>query len=486
MNKQRTLSIVVLFMLCMTLIAPAKIGAQAGDSQVPMHPQPLADLDGEVEAAIAENVMPGAVVFIAKQGEVVKHDAYGYAARYTDDQFTEMEDPVAMQENTIFDMASISKLFTATAVMQLWDEGLFELDDPVHWYIPEFTGEHKEDVTIRQLLTHTSGFAPGPSERLYEVEGNREDRLEFVLREPLQQEPGADYVYSDLNYITLGVLVERLSGERQDVFVEREITEPLQMEDTMYNPAESLKPRIAATEYQPWTNRGLVWGSVHDENAWSLDGVAGQAGLFSTAEDLAVFAQMMLEEGTYAGEEILSEEAVELMTTNWNEAYPGQDQGLGWELNQSWYMDDLAEHNTMGHTGYTGTSIVVSPNHDSVTILLTNRVHPTRQTVSTNGIRKKVSEKTADAIYAWSAESMQDMVERLLTREEIEANTARSLNLHLTAISRYEQQDNQAKVLKHLESFKFLVDYFQGLGDINGPTYHDLQRTADYLIGKWQ
>ncbi|WP_042222357.1 serine hydrolase domain-containing protein [Oceanobacillus manasiensis] len=486
MKKQQALSMLVLFMLCLTLVIPAVPTKAAASNSVQMLQQPLDDLDEEVEQSIAESVMPGAVVYIAKHGEVVKHDAYGYAARYTDDQFTEMEEPVAMQEETIFDMASISKLFTATAVMQLWDEGLFELEDPVHWYIPEFTGEGKEEVTIRQLLTHTSGFAPGPSERLYEVEGDRADRLDFVLREPLQQAPGADYVYSDLDYITLGVLIERLSGERQDDFVQRKITEPLGMDDTMYNPPESLKSRIAATEYQPWTNRGLVWGSVHDENAWSLDGLAGQAGIFSSAADLAVFAQVMLENGTYAGEEILSEEAVELMKTNWNEAYPGQDQGLGWELNQSWYMDDLAEHNTLGHTGYTGTSIVVSPNHDSVTILLTNRVHPTRNTVSTNTIRKKVSEKTADAIYAWSAEAMQQMVERLLTREEIDERTARSLNLHLTVVNRFEEKEDQAKVLKHLNRFQHLVDRLQGTEEINEATYQDLQRTADYLIGKWE
>ncbi|MFD1173637.1 serine hydrolase domain-containing protein [Oceanobacillus picturae] len=487
MRKQQALSMLVLFMLCLTLFVPvAPVKAEATSNAVQMLQQPLDDLDGEVEQAIADKVMPGAVVYIAKQGEIVKHDAYGYAARYTDDQFTQMEDPVAMQEDTILDMASISKLFTATAVMQLWDEGLFELEDPVQQYIPEFTGEGKEEVTIRQLLTHTSGFAPSPSQRLDKVEGDRSDRLDFVLHEPLQQAPAADYVYSDVNYLTLGVLIERLSGERQDVFVERKITEPLQMQDTMYNPPESLKSRIAATEYQPWTNRGVVWGSVHDENAWSLDGVAGQAGIFSSAADLAVFAQMMLEEGTYAGEEILSEEAVELMKTNWNEAYPGQDQGLGWELNQSWYMDDLAEDNTLGHTGYTGTSIVVSPNHETVTILLTNRVHPTRETVSTNGIRKKVSQKTADAIYAWSAESMQDMVERLLTREEIEANTARSLGLHLTVISRYEQQGNQEKVLKHLAGFQQLVDYLHEEDAFNDSTYEDLVRTATYLNEKWQ
>ena len=143
--------------------------------RVQMLQQPLDDLDDEIEEALADRVMPGAVVLIARDGEIVKHQAYGYAARYTDDQFTEMDEPVSMQEDTIFDVASISKLFTATAIMQLWDQGAFELDDPVYWYIPEFAAQGKEDVTIRHLLTHTSGFRPSTTEPIHEMEGTREE-----------------------------------------------------------------------------------------------------------------------------------------------------------------------------------------------------------------------------------------------------------------------------------------------------------------------
>lgn len=367
-----------------------------GSKSAGMDPQPLNDLDSEIENAIAENVMPGAVAFIARKGVIVKHDAYGYAARYEDDTYTEMDDPLPMKVDTIFDLASISKLFTTTAAMKLYEQGKFELDDPVAKYIPEFAQNGKSEVTIRQLMTHTSGFRAWIP--LYQMGENREDRLNIVLTHPLDHEPGTSYTYSDLNLITLGVLVERLSGQRLDTFVKETITAPLGMNDTMYNPPASIRHRIAATEYQPWTDRGLVWGEVHDENAWALDGVAGHAGIFSTARDLAVFAHMLLQDGEYDGQRILEPETVELLEENQLPQFPGNDHSLGWELNQTWYMDALSEKNTLGHTGYTGTSVVVSPNNDTIAILLTNRVHPSRDTVSTNGIRRQIARLTADSI----------------------------------------------------------------------------------------
>lgn len=358
--------------------------------------KPLKEIDSFIEAAIENKMMPGAVVLVARRGVVVKEKAYGYAARYADDNFTPLDEPVSMETETIFDLASISKLFTSTAVMQLYDQGLFKLDDTVASHIPEFAENGKEDVTIRQLMTHISGFAP--SIPLHNMGSSREERIQIVLRHPLVNEPGKKYVYSDLNLIVLGALVEKLSGQRLDEYVREHITEPLGMSDTMYNPPERLKDRIAATEYQPWTNRGLVWGQVHDEKAWAMDGVAGHAGVFSTAHDLAVFAQMMLNGGTYSGKRILSEESVQLMVENQIPDFPGDDHGLGWELNQGWYMDALGDAFTLGHTGYTGTSIVVSPNNDTICIVMTNRVHPTRRTVSTNPVRRGVARQAALAI----------------------------------------------------------------------------------------
>lgn len=478
--------LLILSLLLPTGITARSVEATSAPTQTSFIYEPIEVLDQEIEEAIADAVMPGAVLLIVKDGKKEKFTAYGDAVRYKDDQYTEMEQPQVMKEHMIFDMASISKLYTAVAVMQLWDEGLFELEDPVYRYIPEFAIHDKRSVTIRQLLTHTSGFAASPSKRLYEIDGNRADRLDFVLREPLQRLPDTEYIYSDVNYITLGILIERLSGDRQDQFVAKHITEPMGLKNTMYNPPASLKHRIAATEYQPWTNRGLVWGSVHDENAWALDGVAGQAGIFTNAEDLAVFAQMILNNGTHKEKRILSEEAVNLMNTNWNKAYPGQDHGLGWELNQDWYMDNLAETDTMGHTGYTGTSIVVSPTKHTIVILLTNRVHPTRNTVSTNPIRKLVSERTADAIYSSSAEKIKELVERFVNREELNMTVANPIQRHLTVIHHYEDKYKREKVLKHLNGYDQLIKILEENGKMSKNIYDDLQRTANYLFEKWQ
>ncbi|MBM7703514.1 serine hydrolase [Metabacillus iocasae] len=356
----------------------------------------LDEIDPILEKMIADKVMPGAVAFVARRGHVVKHDAYGYAYRYEDDKFTEAASPILMKENTIFDLASISKIFTTTAAMKLYEQGYFDLDDPVATYIPEFAQNGKEKVTIRQLMTHTSGFTAWIP--LYSQGKSREDRMQIVFKHPLANKPDTKYTYSDLNMITLGALIERLSGQRLDEFVKKYITDPLGMKDTMYNPPASLQHRVAATEYQPSINRGLVWGQVHDENAWSLDGVAGHAGVFSTASDLAKFAHMYVNDGRYGSKKILKKETVKLLVENQIPQFPGNDHGLGWELGQGWFMDALSEGSTLGHTGYTGTSIVINKNNDTIAILLTNRVHPSRSTVTTNIARRAFARQVADSI----------------------------------------------------------------------------------------
>ncbi|MFC4557582.1 serine hydrolase [Virgibacillus kekensis] len=357
---------------------------------------PLKEIDSVMKEMIQNDVMPGAVTLVARRGHIVQHEAYGHAALYKDDQETKLEDPLKMTKDTIFDVASLSKIFTTIAAMELYEQGKFELDDPVAAYIPEFAQNGKEDVTIRQLMTHTSGFKPWVP--LYTIGETKQGRLEHVFQYPLANEPGSTYTYSDLNMITLAVIVERLSGMPLDQFVKEHITEPLDMNDTMYNPPEELKDQIAATEYQPWTNRGLVWGNVHDENAWSLGGVAGHAGVFSTANDLAKLGHMIINDGRYGSKQILEPETVELLVENQIPQFPGDEHGLGWEVGQGWYMDALSGPTAIGHTGYTGTSIVINRSNDTVAVLLTNRVHPTRETVSTNPARRQFARKVADAI----------------------------------------------------------------------------------------
>ncbi|KIY22756.1 serine hydrolase domain-containing protein [Mesobacillus subterraneus] len=357
--------------------------------------QPLDEIDSVMSDLIADGVMPGAVTIVARRGHIVQQGAYGYAAKYTDGIKTEMDHPILMQEDTIFDLASISKVFTSTAAMILYEQGYFDLQDPVANYIPEFAQNGKEEVTISQLLTHTSGFVAWVP--LYAQEETREDRLQYVFNYPLRIQPGEKYTYSDLNMITLGALVERLSGQRLDQFVAENITKPLGMKDTMYNPPSELKNRIAATEYQAFPNRGLVWGEVHDENAWSLDGVAGHAGIFSTATDLAKFAHVIVNDGRYGGKQILQPETVKLLVENQIPEFSANSHGLGYEIDQGWYMDALFG-NSIGHTGYTGTSMVINKQNNTIAILLTNRVHPSRSTPSTNSARRQFARQVADAI----------------------------------------------------------------------------------------
>lgn len=329
---------------------------------------------------------PGHVGLMAHDGVVVATQASGYAVRYrtATDELPEAE-RVPMRRDTIFDLASVSKLFTSIAVVQLIEEGRVELETPVAAYLPEFAAAGKEAVTIRHLLTHTSGFTSWLP--LYSQYPDKASRIAAVMNQPLTNPVGTVYLYSDLNLITLGVLVERLRGQSLDEVVAARLTRPLGMKDTGYNPAA--KDRTAATEYQVVPNRGMVRGEVHDENAWSLDGVAGHAGVFSTVDDLAILAQALLNGGVYRRARVLDRKSVRLLITNFNEAFPGDDHGLGFELNQIWYMDALSGPRTAGHTGYTGTSIVIDFDSRSIAILLTNRVHPSRSWGSINEPRRQ-------------------------------------------------------------------------------------------------
>jgi CubicO group peptidase (beta-lactamase class C family) len=361
-------------------------------------PQALDDIDGTVSRILVRRVTPGAVVLVARRGTIAKWSAYGYASIYKNDKYDAVANPLAMQKDEIFDLASVSKLFTATAIMQLWDQGKFKLDDPVAKYLPRFGAHGKEHVTIKELLTHTSGFQPDPTTPLYKVPGTRKDRLDYVLGLPLKYAPGSRYVYSDINFIVLGALIEHLSGTREDAFIHQHLSQPLDMADTMYDPPANLKPRIAASEYQPWTDRGLLWGQVDDENAWALGGVAGHAGLFSSARDLAVFGQMMLNGGTYNGVRVLSQRAVKLLLTDFDKKFPGNSTGLGWSIDRDYFMGALSGPDTAGHEGFTGTTIVIDTKNDVVGVLLMNRVHPTRNGASDVVARREVSTDIANAI----------------------------------------------------------------------------------------
>jgi len=359
----------------------------------------LAQIAGwEEPTAATHPLYAGAVTLLGHEGHVVARQASGYALRYADGAGTELpaDQWVPMREDTIFDMASVSKLFTSILVMQQIERGAIQLEEPVATYLPAFAAQGKGAITVRQLLTHTSGLKPWMP--LWSGWPDKASRIAAVLDVAPTSPPGTTYVYSDLNLITLGVLVEQQTGQRLDQLVRERITVPLAMKDTGYNPDPSLRSRIAATEFQASPARGMVWGEVHDENAWSLGGVAGHAGVFSTATDMAVLAQSMINGGTYRGHRILSADSVRKMTTNFNGAFAGNSHGLGFELDQRWYMGGLSSPTTAGHTGYTGTSVVIDTMSRSFAIVLSNRVHPSRAWGSNNPARRAAAQGLALAL----------------------------------------------------------------------------------------
>lgn len=342
---------------------------------------------------------PGEVVLAARNGVIAEYDAKGYNLRYADQAGKELprDQWIPTTRDTIYDLASLSKLFTSVVAMQLVERGRLGVSATVASYIPEFAQNGKQDITIEALLTHTSGLPADPSPGLWTY-STCDQRTAAICAVKPDSAPGTTYVYSDVNMIALQLVEQKVTGKPLDVLVHDGIAGPLHMTDTMYNPPASVKPRVAAGEYELTPDRGLVWGQVHDENAWALGGVAGHAGVFSTARDLAVLLQTMLNGGTYGNARILSRTSVVQMLTNDNQAFPGNEHGLGFELWQHWYMGAMATPYTAGHTGFTGTSLVLDPATHSFLILLTNRVHPSRDWGSTNPARGAVGDDLARAI----------------------------------------------------------------------------------------
>ncbi|MFE9858128.1 serine hydrolase [Streptomyces sp. NPDC005780] len=372
--------------------------------------EPLDQLVTEAEKYLADSPRhpwyAGAVLLAGRGGTVALHRPIGKAVRYAaydEKTDTGVEFPadqqIAMAEDTVFDLASVSKLFTSILAVQQIERGRLELEAPVASYLPDFAGGGKQDITIRQLLTHTSGFRAWIP--LYKAP-THEGKLELIWNEVPANPPGTTYLYSDLNLISLQLVLEKITGLTEDVLLREQITAPLGMHRTRYNPPASWKPKIAATEDArlPWSGleRGLVWGEVHDENAYSLDGVAGHAGVFSCAWDLAILARTLLNGGVYGRARILSAASVDLLFTDFNTAFPGDAHGLGFELYQHWYMGAMATPRTAGHTGFTGTSLVLDPTTDSFLIVLGNSVHPVRSWRSGSAPRVAAANQMARAV----------------------------------------------------------------------------------------
>src|ERR1051325_3119574 len=343
----------------------------------------LAQMDSVIAEEIANKRLPGAVVLVGRKGRIVWRKSYGARA------LEPVREPMTL--DTIFDVASLTKIVaTATSIVILVERGKVRLNDPVSIYIPELKGEGRERITIEQLLTHTSGYAPDFD--LKERWTGYDEAIKRLIKEPLRNPPGTRFTYSDIGFITLGEVVARVSGMPLDQFAQKNIFGPLRMHDTGFRPSATLKSRIAPTEKRRGqlsylgdtsTNvgaEGEIWlrGQVHDPTSYRMNGVAGHAGLFSTANDLAIYCQMILNRGAYGGVRILAPLTVAEMTRPRVVSSTGATRGLGWDMNTSCSSNrgDLFPLGSFGHTGFSGTSLWIDPASDMFVVFLSNRVHP--------------------------------------------------------------------------------------------------------------
>lgn len=332
-------------------------------------------IDSVVIKNINEGNMPGAVVLIGGKNGVVFKKAYGFSWLVPEKK--------PMTTETIFDLASVTKpVATATSIMILLERGYISLEDEVRKYIPEFKPYVDENgkeyhAKIYHLLTHTSGlpdYTNADSIRAKYGYPAPEGTIETICNLPRFAPPGKEFKYSCLGFITLAEIVKRVTGKNIAEFSKENIFKPLGMNKTTYNPDDNLKKFCAPTEIR---NGKMICGEVHDPLAYVQGGISGNAGLFSTADDLAIYAEMILNKGEYQGKRILGTKTVELMTTIFPKVeFAGR--GLGWDINSSYshQRGDIFEIGSFGHTGFTGTSIHISPKENIFVIILTNRVHP--------------------------------------------------------------------------------------------------------------
>lgn len=353
----------------MAAVTLAAAGAAVASTQLPatrtLARAALQPIGAIVRSEISAHHIPGAVVLIGNRGRIVYQRAFGNRAYLPN---------LPMEVGTIFDLASLTKVVaTTTAVMQLVERGRLDLDAPVAKYWPAFVSNGKRSITVRELLTHYSGLAPDLGERK-PWRGRRAAMKLIVAERPLFP-AGTRYLYSDINFEILGELVRRVSGEPLDAYCERHIFAPLGMHDTGFRPPRAERGRIAPTEY---LNGELRWGTVHDPSAFRMGGVAGHAGLFSSARDLAIFAQMMLDMGSEGGAQILGASSIREMTVPESPPDESRLRGLGWDIAAplASNRDELAPVGSYGHTGFTGTLLWIDPLSDTYVIILANRVYP--------------------------------------------------------------------------------------------------------------
>jgi uncharacterized protein YbbC (DUF1343 family) len=351
----------------------------------------LSALDPIINDAIAQQQVPGAVLIVGHDGQVVFRKAYGNRALEPRRE--------TMTLDTIFDCASLTKVVsTTTAVMQLWEQGKFRMSDPVAKYLPEFAQNGKQDITIRQLLVHYSGL--GPDLDLSKPWEGKETAYRMAFEEAPDRPPGSMLIYSDINFIVLGALVEQLSGEPLDQYVARHVFGPMGMKETRYLPPASWLPRIAPTEEDE--NHRMLRGVVHDPSARRMGGVAGHAGVFSTGDDLAKFAQAILD----GGQGVLTPATISKMTAPQQPPTATTLRGFGWDIDSPYSTNrgELFPVGSFGHTGFTGTSLWIDPTTKTYVLLLTNAVH-IKEKGSAVSLRTRVGTAVAVALESDPAEA---------------------------------------------------------------------------------
>lgn len=402
--------------LCLIFAFPNQVFSQRNARPLANGPgissQRLARIDRVVQQAIEKKELPGAVIVVGHHGQIVWRKAYGARA------VEPAREP--MTTDTIFDLASLTKIVaTSTSIMILIERGEVRLNDLVIKFIPEMKGEGRDAITIEQLLTHTSGFAPDFDLRERWI--GYDEAMKRLYREPLRNPPGSRFVYSDIGFIALGEVVHRVSGQTLDEFARQNIFQPLGMKHTAYKPAANLFSRIAPTEKRRGQmnylgdnakdvgTEGEQWlrGQVHDPTSFRMGGVAGHAGLFSTADDLAIYCRMIMNGGRYGAVQILSPMSVAAMTTPHAVSEQGQARGLGWDIATTFSSNkgDLFPLGSFGHTGFTGTSIWIDPSSDTFIVFLSNRVHPDGKG-DVGPLRGRVASIVAGSILDTTSEKM--------------------------------------------------------------------------------
>lgn len=340
-----------------------------------------------LDRGIVDSAFPGAIAVIGNHGGPLVTVSAGH--------LDWAPSPVP-NDRTLWDLASLTKVVGMTSgMMQLVEQGKVQLDAPVQRYLPEWQGTNKDKVTVRDLITHRSGLPAFKT--YYKLNVSPDSTLKLFMTTPLDTLPGVRMVYSDIGAILLGKIIERVSGQSLDQYLKQHVFQPLGMLDTQYRPDSSLLARIAPTERDPWRGR-LVHGEVHDENAYALGGVSAHAGLFSTAHDLGRLAQAYLDGGVLDGGRLANAATIRQFTTVQDSTFSSR--ALGWDTPSDRSSAGHYIHRpAFGHTGFTGTSLWIAPQHDLYVLLLTNRVNPTREHNGIGRVRVQVADAAMRALF---------------------------------------------------------------------------------------